>query len=376
VIDTCIHHRWAAESELHPYLDPAWAELVGNAGSLPLGTGARRLIPSVRYSNPAGDEMPEARLPDGRPAGSSLETLVAQALEPVATERAILMFERGMFAPAALDPYLAEATTRAINDWSIDRWAGQDDRLYGAALVPTQTPDRAAAEIRRIGAHPKIAAVLLAANGAGKLFGHPLYHPIFEAASELDLPVVIHRGGEAITETGLTSPGGLPLTFAEHAALSPTALISHTVSLLAAGVFMRYPRLRVCLAGSGVAWVGGLLRRLELSWRANRRNVPWVQEPPAVYFRRHFRISTYGIEDGADPEFLGRLIAMTPGLERILCYGSGYPAWDTCGADTVRALVPEAWHARVFDENAREWFRWPGQQLELEAPAVEAGVAL
>jgi uncharacterized protein len=385
IIDTCIHHRWGADAELLPYFDPAWQGWVGKPGTLPGGAGMRKLMPTYRYSNPAGDDLESAR-PESveparpaassprfaaasaaRPPGSSYPLLAEQVLERDGVERALLLFDRAMFAPATPNPFYAAALVRAINDWNVGEWLARDERLYGAVLVPDQTPDEAAAEVRRIGVHPQIAAVLLAAPSTGKLFGHPLYNPIYEAAAELDLTVVIHRGGDALPDTPTGPAGGPPATFAEYASAAPFALQSHVVSLITNGVLAKFPALRICVMGAGITWMAGLLRRAEQIYRELRREVPWVREPPSEYFRRQIRVGTYGLERNAG-RLLDRLIDTDPSLVDLLVYGSGYPSWDTGSVEEIESLFPSAWQSQILFDNAERWFAWTAASAAASRP--------
>ena len=363
MIDTCIHHCWAAESDLHPFLEENWRAYVGRPGH----DGPKPLTPRFRYSNPAGDDLQGARPPDGTPSGSSFELLRDRLLDGDGVERALLLFDRAMHAPALPNVFLATAVAQAINDWNLERWLSRDQRLHGVVLVPVQMPDAAAAEIRRVGQHPQIAGVLMGA-GIGKLFGHPLYYPIYEAAVELDLPIVVHRGLDAIPETELSAgpAGGPPMTFAEYDTIAPLAVINQVMSLITNGVFTRYPALRVCVVGTGIAWVPGWLRRMELIFKALRREVPWVRRTPTEYFYEHVRVSTYGIERGR-PESLTNFVSIHPELRELICYGSGFPSWDTTGIAEAESLFPDSWHASVFADNAERWFRWSS------APAKVSG---
>lgn len=357
IIDTCIHHRWASDPELHPYLEENWQRYVGMPGSLVAGKGMRRLSPSFRFSNPAGDDLASAFPPEGGPAGSKLELVQSQLLDPQGVERALLSFDRGMYAAGLPNPYLASAIVRGINDWNADRWLARDDRLYGAALLPGHIPEDAAAEIRRLAENPKIAAALLPSNAIGQGAGHPIYHPIYEAAAETGLPVIFHRGLDALPDVAVAPAGGSPQSYAEYIAMSPSAVISQLVSLFTHGAFAKYPSLRVFFVGAGVSWIPGVIRRLELMMRALRREIPWVTERPTVYFERQIRVSTYGIEKGA-PEALDRLFSTHAYLEKLLCHGSGYPSWDTTSADELAGLLPAEWRRAVLHDNAAEWFRW------------------
>jgi predicted TIM-barrel fold metal-dependent hydrolase len=356
VVDTCIHHCWADDDEFLEHVEPNWRRWLGTPGAIPLGGGRRPFLPHVPL-NPAGETLRDAAPAPGVAAGSSYDVLAEQLLEPDGVAAAILMHDRARLIPTLPNPHLAAVLARALNDWTLERWLPLDDRLFGVVVCPSQTPELAVDEIRRVGSHPRMVAVMHAANPLGKPFGHPIHHPIYRAAAELDLPVVIHRGGDAASDT-LTMPvaGGNPTTFAELSALQAEPMMTHTLSLIAHGVFAELPTLRVFVAGVGVTWVPGLLFRAEYSWRAKRYEVPWVESPRET-FQQHFRVSTYALE--RQSPLVERLVSSWPEFADVLCHGSGFPSWDAGGAAATRALFPAEWHARILGENARTWFRWP-----------------
>jgi uncharacterized protein len=370
VIDACIHHRWVAETNVHPYIDPGWREYVGEPRSVAGRFGSRRLVPLTRYANPMGNDLDTANPADGSPPGSSREMLDEQVLAPGGVRRALLLFDRAKFAPSHPNPFFAEVIVRAINDWNIDQWLSGDDRLYGAALIPEQVPEAAVTEMRRVAENPKIAAVTLSPS-IGRLLGHPLYNPIYAAAQELGLPIVIHRGIDTMTDAPTGTAAGAPYTFAEYQTLAPMALMTNMMSLVTNGVFARFPNLRFYVVGGGLSWVDSMLLRVDTLWRSLRRDFPWVVEPPSVYFDRQVRISTYGMETAA-PDNLRRLLEYKPHLRTITCYGSGYPSWDSLRPDDVTQLLPDGWSDDVMHGNAERWFRWDGVIPEPLAPAAEA----
>jgi predicted TIM-barrel fold metal-dependent hydrolase len=319
----------------------------------------RNWLPRPRYPNPFGE-----RLDDD--AATSLETLRAVRLDPQRIARGLLVFDRAMFVPVNPNPYLAAALVRAINDWNLDRWLHRDERLYGLALVPTQTPDVAAAEIARVGSDPKIAGVLLAAPALGKSLGHPVYDPIYRAAAELELPIVLHRGGDGLLDIPAGPAGGAPLTFAEYNAVAPLAVVTQLVSLIANGVLDKYPSLRMYLIGAGLAWIPSFLLRFEMMIRALRREVPWARRAGADYLEQQVRTSTYGIEldggaddDGGGGAILTRILERHPEFCEWTIYGSGFPSWDTVEAGDVGLAFPASARAAIFADTARAWLRWP-----------------
>jgi predicted TIM-barrel fold metal-dependent hydrolase len=355
VVDVCVHHEWATQAEVMEYMSSDWQEYIGRPGSLPGGRGARPLLLAFPWYHPQGGLPPERR-----GAASDPAEMRAQLLDAGSVDRCVLSYRAAMYTPAMTNPHLAHEIARAANDWTIDRWLSADPRFHGLVLAPNQMPERAAEEIRRVGEHPQMVGVLMAGNGIGKPFGHPLCLPIYEAAAELGLPVVIHAGGDAVPDaTTQTAAGGLPATFGEYRALAAQSLMTHLVSLVGQGVFERLPELRVVFAGAGVAWIPSLLWRFDTNYKGFRRETPWVKEHPSAYFRRHARVATFPLDAPQDRAGLIRSLEAFRGLEDVLCYGSGFPDRDSDLADEVRDALPEDWRRRVMHDNADALFPWP-----------------
>src|SRR2546423_11210545 len=56
---------------------------------------------------------------------------------------------------------VGSALARAWNDWLIDTWLAADERYLGSVCINVNDPKVAAAEIRRVGSHPRMAQVLV-----------------------------------------------------------------------------------------------------------------------------------------------------------------------------------------------------------------------
>lgn len=359
-IDVCVRHQWTRQTELTSYMSADWQEYVGRPGSLPGGRGARPILLAFPWFHPNGGRAAEASVGEDTPAGSDPEMVAGDLFDHGAAERCILTHDALMYTPAMTNPYLAREVARAANDWTIDRWLSSDDRFHGLVLVPNQSPDQAAAEVRRVGEHGQMVGVLMAGNGIGKPFGHPLCHPIFEAACELDLPIVIHTGGDAVPDaTTQTTAGGLPATYSEYRALAAQPLMTHLISFIGQGVFEKFPTLRLVLMGGGVAWIPGILWRFDTNYKGFRRETPWVKDLPSTYFRRRVSVATYPLDAPRDPASLRALLESFGGLEDVLCYGSGYPDRECNTPPDVMNALPEAWRSKVMHENARRVFRLP-----------------
>jgi predicted TIM-barrel fold metal-dependent hydrolase len=208
--------------------------------------------------------------------------------------------------------------------------------------------------------------VVLGGNGLNKPFGHPAYHPIYEAASDLGLPVVIQAGPEmAADAVPQLVAGGDPSTYAEWSALSWETQAAHMTSLIAQGVFQVFPKLWVLFVGAGVFWIPAHLARMDMFARMMPRDAPWLDRLPSEYFAEFFRMATYSMElppGDRQQDLLARIFAAYPEFQDVLVYASGY-----CNADWDRPqrwerLLPNEWHKAVLERNALEsLFRWPDE---------------
>jgi predicted TIM-barrel fold metal-dependent hydrolase len=367
IIDACAHHRWPSQLELMEYMSEGWREFIGRPGAFP-GGGVMAVIPVHKYQHPFGDTAPETWPEAGGPPGSDLETLTRQLLDADHIERVVLAHDAAITAPTMPNPRLALEVARAANDWSADRWAGRDPRIFCLAMVPNQLPEEAAQEIRRIASNPGFVGVVMGGNGLGKPFGHPAYHPIYRAAAECDLPVVLHAGGDATPDVIThTAGGGLPGVYAEYEVLRAQPVMTHLVSLIAQGAFDRFTGLRLIVAGAGIAWVPSLFWRFDTNYKTFRREVPWLGRSPTEVLWERIRVATWPLEQAPGPERLVRHMRAFGPVEEILCYASGYPYREMNSVATVSAGFPAEWHARVFYENAAGFYRWPSR-----APAAPA----
>jgi uncharacterized protein len=374
VVDCDIHHDWPSDEALIPYLSSGWREYV--LGPTRVGLPPLPVAPKQLCANPAGStNRPDATPPGGGFAASDYDFLCAQLLDPFRIERGVLTYGQGNINVGAIPhPHFATDVARAANDWSIENWLSrEDDRLYGGVLVATQIPEQAAAEIRRVGAHPRMCEVVLVVSGLGKPFGHPAYDPVFRAAAELDLPIAIHIGGAAEPLQGMSVMGsGLPSYYFEVHTQSAQAMMSNLMSLIVQGVFEKYPALRVLLVECGLAWVPWLLWSMDSSYKGIRRETPWLKKLPSEYFYERVRITTQPLDGGPDNELIDLLKMFH--ADEILCFSSDYPHWDGDELDHVARRLPEAWHPKIFRENARKLYGWTDMQ-PLASEAVIAAHA-
>jgi predicted TIM-barrel fold metal-dependent hydrolase len=345
-VDCDLHPAVPSIAALLPYMEPFWRDMTVTRGIDELYT--------IAY--PAGAALsarPDWRLQDA-PAGSDLDALRRQALDPFGTSIAIANCLYGVQALYSED--LAAAFARAVNRWMAAEWLDREPRLRASIVVAPQGIDQAVAEIERCAADLRFVQVLLLASGDVPLGKRALW-PIYEAAVRHNLPIGIHAGGAYHNPPG---PIGWGSSLAEDYTGHAFAFAATVSSLTAEGVFAKFPQLKFVLLESGVSWLPPHLWRLTKFWRGLRMEIPWVDRPPAEIVRQHIRLTAQPIDAPDDRDTLLRLIDHLQS-DAILLFATDYPHWQFDGeaalpaglpADIVRKMMidnPRATYARLAE---------------------------
>jgi predicted TIM-barrel fold metal-dependent hydrolase len=353
VIDCDVHIEIPVEEFLQ-FVEPAQREWFRRAS---LGT------PADLWHHPTNwfrDEL-DASLGE---VACTPDVVAREALDATGADIGVLNGDFGIYVSLMPSAYRAEAFARAHNDWVRDVWFPADARFRGSIVVPAQDPRAAVREIERCAADARFVQVVLI-GGSERPYGDPRYAPILEACHDCGLPFAVHSGGEGL---GLAAPpggAGMPTFYIEwHTLGSAGSIMAHLVSLVVHGTFERLPNLRVVLMEGGLAWLPGLLWRLDTNWRGLRSEVPWLERRPSEIVREHIRFTTQPLEhtDGHD-DLLWQMLEVA-GAPDILLYASDYPHWDFDDPRTMLARLPDAWRGAVMHDNAAALY---GARLALPA---------
>lgn len=357
VYDVDVHNQWGSQRELVEHLPARWRPYFeANGGFLAAE------VPGSTWSRPGGTtHRLDAEPPGGGAAGSDLGLLREQLLDRHSVTRALLTFPVGA-EPALRNGDLAVAMCSAANDWMVARWLDQDPRLFAAAMIPTHAPAEAVREIVRVAEDPRFAGILMSANPLGRPFGNVVYHPIYEAIEGSGLPLVLHIGGD-LRVTGTANASGTTLTRADQFALTEQPAVHHLVSLIAGGVFERFPRLRVLFNECGFGWIPGVLWTLDGHYEVLKRENPALTRLPSEVLREHVWLSSQPF-DVHDPALLVEALEAFGGLEDRICFASDYPHHDSESPSQVASRVPRAWRSKILFENAADVLGWPSALAE------------
>jgi predicted TIM-barrel fold metal-dependent hydrolase len=111
------------------------------------------------------------------------------------------------------------------------------------------------------------------------------------------------------------------------------------LSLIAEGVFTKFPALRVVLLESGISWLPSFFWRGTKMWRGMRKEIPWVDASPAAIVRDRVRFSLQTWDLPQDPTQLDQLIEQID-ADDIFLFSTDYPHWRFDGDDPTRGLPP------------------------------------
>jgi predicted TIM-barrel fold metal-dependent hydrolase len=255
-------------------------------------------------------------------------------------------------ALASVDESVALAP--AFNDFFLDRWASDDERFRLAVIVPSRAPAAAVNEIERVGDRGAVVAIALPLVNA--LLGEQRWRPIYQAAVERNLPLVIHGSGlEGVVTEAPALAGGTCDSYIERYVGMTQIAEANVASLVFSGVLEQFPTLKFVFTEFGFLWVLPLLWRMDRAWRQLRREVPWVQKSPIDYVHDQCFFTTQPMDEPQDPRDLEALLALL-GFDN-LCFSTDYPHWDNEMPSHVVRRFPPAVRRQVLADNARRVFR-------------------
>jgi uncharacterized protein len=329
-VDCDIHVAPAGFAEVLPYLDTYWHSYIDDA--------------TIRLVQPA--YPPGAGTTGAAPAGS-YEQLVP-VLDAATPRRAILNC-------LTLDgvhrhPYYAAAMATAVNDWVRDEFLARDKRLRAGLVVSTLDIPAAVKEVKRLASDKRFVQIVLPVR-TDVPYGNRLYHPLYAVAQDHDLPIAVHawgRGGNAPQMTRVTT------TYLEDYASNAHIAQVQMMSLVAEGVFSEFTDLKVVFVECGFSWLPPQLWRFDKDWKGVWREVPWVNDRPSEFVRRHVRFTTAPAQLPRDPGQLVQVLEMV-GSE-LLMYASDHPHKHGDGVERLLSALDDDASEAVLRGNAAAFY--------------------
>jgi predicted TIM-barrel fold metal-dependent hydrolase len=237
------------------------------------------------------------------------------------------------------DAALGEACCQIYNDWILDTLESRSPRHRCAGLVPTWDIEMAVREIKRIAAMG-LGSIMLPLKGVPWEYNRPEWEPVWEAAEETGLPVVMHQGSghDMLFYRG---PGATVANLLATQSMAPRSVALLTTS----GTLERHPDLHFVFVETNGAWISWAMDTLDSYYDAFLATPGWVRpelaEKPSFYIGRQIH-GTFQW----DPTGL-RNIPRT-GIQPLL-WGSDYPHGEGTYPHS-RKIVQEMFCDMDFDD--------------------------
>jgi predicted TIM-barrel fold metal-dependent hydrolase len=357
VVDADVHVH-ESPGELAPYCDMPWRKSLEVLANVP-----ERYLDIPGFSSGAGSLS--APFPGGHDSKRMVTTpkQMREELSELSIDIAVLFPDHLLKLPVLPQKDYAAALARAYNAWLVDRWCRPQYQLLGCIIAAPQDPEDAAREIRRYAKDPGIVGVYLGLAGVDPLWGDRKYDPIYEAAQEAGLPVLLH----SVTVIHPVFPWqlqGFDTEMARHTIAHPFAVMANLVSMITTGVPVRFPDLQIAFIEAGVSWVPFIMNRLDKEYIERRREVPFLAQRPSHYIRK-FYFGTQPVEEPENPEDLVTLIKLYGGEETTM-FASDWPHHDFDHPRKVFQLPmsPEG-RRKIMGENAMRFFKIDAQGRRL-----------
>lgn len=248
------------------------------------------------------------------------------------------------------EPGFAEAATKAANIHFAKDY--MTDRLKPVGVLPMRNPKSAIAELRRV-AKLGLPGVEILTDGLEFALGDPVYDPVYAEAEKLGVAMCIHGTRHWAHEFGAAKLR----SFAEvHCYAFPAGLILNFTSVMANGLPIKFPKLRLAFLEVGATWLPYYLARLDEHWeKRGHEEMPLLKKKPTEIFRN----SQIKVSLEAGEPLLAETIDYV-GPDHVM-YASDIPHWDNEFPGNLDALrksnsLSRETKEKILFRNARELF--------------------
>jgi predicted TIM-barrel fold metal-dependent hydrolase len=142
------------------------------------------------------------------------------------------------------------------NDLIAEKIAGTQSRFTAFADLPMTAPLAAADELERAVREHQFKGAMIRGLTEDQFLDHPKFAPIFERAEKLDVPLYLHpglppKGVAEIYYSGLPNHPGMSEALACYGWGWHAETALHVLRLLFAGIFDKYPKLKLIIGHMG-----------------------------------------------------------------------------------------------------------------------------
>ena len=272
-------HIFMNESDLVPYFAKAYygrpVELEGVSGLFARGdTWHWRVTARKPFAVPEGKNGP-AEDPD--------VSGWIDYLDHSGVDATVLYPSRLFHLSTVHDVDFAVAIAQAYNNFLFEKFTKHDARIFGAALLPLQNGQVAAAELRRAVKDLGFVTGIMMVASMPKPLSDESFYPLYEEAQNLGVTLAVHSG----SDPGLGFDRYFRHMAEVHALNHGFCLMMHAVSALFSGIYDDFPKLQMAFLEGGSNWLTYVIERIDPQYKRKTKRTHRTLKlgPPSEYIK-------------------------------------------------------------------------------------------
>ena len=281
-------------------------------------------------------------------------------LDGVAGE--VLYPSQGLFYFKVADPQLMSAIFRAYNDWLAEFCRTDPERLKGIAMINLDDVQDGIKELERTANMGFAGAMITEYPLEDRRYDQAEYEPFWAAAQALDMPLSLHTATRR--QGKIRGVGETTLRDASSRATKVFYPATSMCDMIFAGVFERYPNLKLAIVEFELAWVPHLLSSMDYTYRERHEEALYRFKDgwrPSDFFHRNVFLSFQEDE-------VGIRLRDIIGVDNMM-WGSDYPHSESTFPQSRQILaqilagVPENERAKIVGGNTARLYHFDLERL-------------
>ena len=288
-------------------------------------------------------------------------------MEAEGIDAEIVFPSQGLFLYLIEDLEAELASVQLYNDWHAKFFGDHTKIFVRCGILPVRDFRNTVAELKRLAGQGFTAAMLpslIEANSGLPAYNDEKWDPVFEAAQQHGMVMVLHTGTGREDVRAHKGPGGAVINYTIQACDGMHSIMH----LVAGGVLDRFPEAKVACIESGASWLAALAERMDEVYEAHHMFVrPKLSLTPREIIAR--QVSCSFQYDRAC--IMARSVTGT----KALMWGADYPHHEGTFGRTREVIahlfdgidITETEKADILGRNAARLFRLPRPEFALAA---------
>ncbi|PON19896.1 hypothetical protein C2W62_00335 [Candidatus Entotheonella serta] len=257
----------------------------------------------------------------------------------------VLYPSQGLFYFKVEDSKLQEAIFRTYNDWLAEFCQTNPQRLKGLAMISLDDVQSGIREMERAAKMGLCGAMIAEYPFEARRYLEPEYEPFWAAAQDLNMPLSLHTA----TKREGKSTGSYQRTLHDASRRATKAFLPaiSMCDMIFAGVFERYPKLKLAIVEFELSWVPYVLTNMDYCYRERHEETSYRfknQMKPSDFYYQNVYLSFQ--EDD-----IGVRLRDVIGVDNMM-WGSDYPHSEST-FPRAREVLDEILQGVPDDERAK-----------------------